>query len=135
MKTISITEPYASLILNGEKHIETRSWKTNYRGEILIHASATKVTLNSAMKKWGLTRDEYWKLLERAKYVHHGFIIAKAKLVDCVKMTSEWIDTLSESERTAGFYSEGRYGWILEDVTPVEFTKAKGKLGLWEGKL
>lgn len=42
MKVISIQEPYASLIKEGYKKIETRSWKTNYRGEILIHASSGK---------------------------------------------------------------------------------------------
>lgn len=33
MKVLSIKEPYATLIANGDKLIETRSWKTNYRGE------------------------------------------------------------------------------------------------------
>lgn len=39
MKVLSIKEPFASLILNKHKTIETRSWKTNYRGELFIHAS------------------------------------------------------------------------------------------------
>lgn len=44
MKVISIKEPFATLIKNGNKHIETRSWKTNYRGELFIHASSKKIT-------------------------------------------------------------------------------------------
>lgn len=39
MKVISLKEPFATLIMNGDKKIETRSWKTNYRGELFIHAS------------------------------------------------------------------------------------------------
>ena len=39
MKVLSIKEPFATLILTKKKHIETRSWKTNYRGELFIHAS------------------------------------------------------------------------------------------------
>jgi hypothetical protein len=39
MKTLSIRQPYASLICNGIKKIENRSWKTAYRGKLLIHAS------------------------------------------------------------------------------------------------
>jgi len=39
MKAISIKEPYASEILEGEKTVEYRSWKTNYRGDLLICAS------------------------------------------------------------------------------------------------
>ena len=50
MKVFSLTEPYASLIFSGKKVIETRSFKTNYRGELYIHASMTKIakeTLNN----------------------------------------------------------------------------------------
>ena len=43
MKVLSLTEPYATLIKMGIKTIETRSWKTNYRGELYIHASSTKI--------------------------------------------------------------------------------------------
>ena len=43
MKVLSIKEPFASLIMNKKKRIETRSWKTNYRGEIYIHASKSKM--------------------------------------------------------------------------------------------
>ena len=43
MKVISLREPYATLIKNKIKLVETRSWKTNYRGELYIHASMSKV--------------------------------------------------------------------------------------------
>jgi len=36
MKVLSLTEPYATLILNGSKKIETRGWKTNYRGDFML---------------------------------------------------------------------------------------------------
>lgn len=38
MKGLTIKEPWASLIVNGYKKYEFRSFKTNYRGKILIHA-------------------------------------------------------------------------------------------------
>ena len=44
MKVISVIEPWASLIKEDIKNIETRSWKTNYRGKIYIHASLKKVS-------------------------------------------------------------------------------------------
>ena len=44
MKVLSLTEPYATLIAKGIKTIETRSWKTNYRGKLYIHASSTKIS-------------------------------------------------------------------------------------------
>ena len=38
MKVLTVKEPWASLIAYGYKEYEFRSWKTNYRGKILIHA-------------------------------------------------------------------------------------------------
>ena len=39
MKTLSIRQPFASLICRGIKTIENSSWKTTYRGKLLIHSS------------------------------------------------------------------------------------------------
>ena len=36
-KILSLTEPYATLIKEKKKLVETRSWKTDYRGELYIH--------------------------------------------------------------------------------------------------
>lgn len=39
MKALSIKEPYASLIADGRKTIETRTWWSDFRGPLLICAS------------------------------------------------------------------------------------------------
>lgn len=117
MKALSIIEPYASLILEGKKHIETRSWRTNYRGPLLIHASGTKVPR------------EYRHLVPMVSEVRQGYILCRADLVDCVEMTEEFIQSVDERE--LGFYSVGRFAWILENVEPVEPVKVRGSLGLW----
>ena len=39
MKAVSVKQPWASLIAEGNKTIETRTWPTNYRGDLLICAS------------------------------------------------------------------------------------------------
>lgn len=123
MKALSITEPYASLIADGVKHIETRSWKTNYRGPLLIHASSTPVP--RAYRENG-------ELMALVKNVQRGYILCRADLVDCVEMTDEFIAQVDEVEKAAGFYSVGRYAWILDNVEPVTPVKAKGRLGLWD---
>ena len=51
MKVLSITEPYATLIKEKKKFIETRSWKTDYRGELYIHASLTKIAKKTQTNK------------------------------------------------------------------------------------
>ena len=42
MKVLSLLQPWATLVIVGAKKFECRSWKTNYRGTIIIHASAKK---------------------------------------------------------------------------------------------
>ena len=79
MKVLSIKEPFATLIKDKEKKIETRSWKTNYRGELYIHASLTKYK-NDSMDKL------YIDSLIKNKKLNYGYIICKCKLVDCIKI-------------------------------------------------
>lgn len=121
MKVLSIKEPYATLIKNNKKLIETRSWKTNYRGELYIHASLTKAK----------SELNYCNNLE----LNYGKIICKCNLVNCVYMTKEFVENMKNNnfdEYELGIYEEGRYAWILDEITPIEKPIiAKGKLGIW----
>ncbi len=121
MKALSIREPYASLILSGVKKIETRSWKTNYRGELYIHASLGKSSPSPEVMKLVL-------------YTNPGYILCKAMLVDCIYMTKEYVEQMKKDNPTeylCGDYQEGRYAWVLDDVEPVEPILVKGHLGIW----
>lgn len=124
MKVLSIKEPFATLIKDGVKIYETRSWRTNYRGEIYIHASLT------------LSKSE--RVESANKYlkseIKPGFILCKCELVDCIPMTDEFIKYINEetSEYDYGLYSEGRYAWKLKVLEVLdEPIPAKGKLGIW----
>ena len=132
MKVLSITQPYAELIKNGTKEIETRSWKTNYRGKIYIHASSTKIP------KASKENAELMKLTANAE-MDYGKITCSADLVDCIEMTDSYIRNLKEinyNEYVSGIYEVGRYAWILENVKVLdEPIKAKGNLGLWNLEL
>ena len=59
MKTLSVKQPWASLICSGIKDIENRTWKTKFRGRVLIHAGATK-TNEFWMHDSGVIKD-YWR--------------------------------------------------------------------------
>lgn len=128
MKILSLTEPYASLILYGKKKVETRSWKTSYRGELYIHASKTKMTKKDKNNK------ELMELLE-GKTLHFGMIICKCRLVDCIPMTEEYVEKIkkeNEQEYLCGEYAVGRYAWILENVEVLDKPiPAKGHLSIW----
>ncbi len=128
MRVLSIIEPWASLIKEKIKYIETRSWKTNYRGELYIHASKKKLT-----KKESIRLEEQLKLLDNTDF-KYGHIIAKCKLVDCVYMDEDFIKEVKKKpiEYLCGDYKIGRYAWILEDIEILENPiEVKGMLGIW----
>lgn len=125
MKAITIKQPFASLIAAGLKEYEFRTWKTSYRGKVLIHAG--KASDTKAIKKficYGLDDPR-------------GLIIAKADLTDCI-----WVDDAFRDElrkQNALVYSgitddptwEG-YAFRLENIERVVPVSARGMLGLWE---
>lgn len=126
MKVLSIKEPFATLIKNKIKCIETRSWKTNYRGELYIHASLTPMNkYNDRLELMNIIKD-----LD----MNYGYIICKCRLIDCIYMDDDFINKIQNNhqEYICGEYSVGRYAWILDDIEPLEtLIKAKGKLGIW----
>lgn len=127
MKVLSIKEPYATLICNKKKSIETRSYKTNYRGTLNIHASISKIDREI------LNNKELMNILDNDTF-SYGKIICKCKLVNCIYMTSDYIKEIEKNkqEYICGYYEVGRYAWILEDIEPLD-TKidAVGNLGIW----
>jgi hypothetical protein len=127
IKVLTIREPFATLIKNKIKYIETRSWKTNYRGELYIQAGIAKIRKEVRERK-GLSK------LYFDNNLNYGYIICKCNLIDCIYMTQEFI----EQERInnpnnfiAGNYEVGRYAWVLSDVEPISPIKVKGQLGIW----
>lgn len=115
MKVLTIREPYVSPIAKGLKHYETRSWKTNYRGEIFIHTAKARLP----------------SIKGHESIMPLGCIVLKANLTDCIEMTERFIKDLDETERSLGFYEVGRFAWKLEDVELIDPVKVNGKLGIW----
>jgi len=124
MKVLTIKQPWATLIMQGDKRFEFRNWQTKYRGDLLIHAGK------------GIDKDAMKRL---AKYIPEdmptGKILGKVKLVDCIKMSPEFKEMLLKENNDIYTDSsfKANYGWKLKDVEV--FAKpivAKGKLSLWE---
>ena len=124
MKTLTIKQPWATLIMQGDKRFEFRSWQTKYRGDLLIHAGK------------GLDKEALKRL---KKYLPDelptGKILGKVRLVDCIRMCPEFKEMLEKENNeiyTKSSFSEN-FGWQLTDVEvfdkPIE---AKGQLSLWE---
>ena len=125
MKTITIKQPYASLIAAGIKKYEFRTWKSKDRGKLLIHAG--KGIDKKAMEKFKNYNLEY----------PAGCIIAICDMVDCVKIDEETREMLlKENElvygKTAMDKSFDGYGFRLENVKMIEEIPVKGALSFWE---
>ncbi|MBE6160853.1 MAG: ASCH domain-containing protein [Firmicutes bacterium] len=128
MKVLTIKEPFATLIKNGVKKIETRSWKTKYRGELYIQASIASID------KKIYERKELVKLIGNLE-MGNGYILCKCNLVDCIEMTEDFINEIKSNnhqEYICGRYEVGRYAWILDNIEVLDKPiKVKGQLGIW----
>lgn len=121
MKAITIKQPYASLIVNGYKTFEFRSWKTNFRGEILIHAGLS------------MDKEAYEKVKDLGLDYKRGCIIGSVVISDCQKMNDELYKEIKKQPNIYGIKKDyDGYVWKLNK--PNIFEKpiyTKGKLGLW----
>lgn len=122
MKVLTVREPWASLIINGFKKYEFRSWKTSYRGKILIHSG-----LN--IEKDLLDRFKEYKI----DYVL-GAIIGEAEIVDCIFVDKKFNDKLRKIDPVVYGRSNHTetYAWKLDNIKKYDkVIYTKGKLGLW----
>ncbi len=131
MKCLSLTQPWATLVAIGAKKVETRSWKTPYRGHLYIHAA-------KGFPRWAqeMAQEAPWfrDALNRPNdELPRGCLIATARLVDCVNSHLAWV---TEQEVAFGDYAPGRWAWFLEDVEPIQNPIPwRGQLGLFNVEL
>lgn len=124
MKTLTVKQPWASLIIEGYKRFEFRTWKSNYRGEFLIHAG--KTLDKEAFERFKDLLPEELPL---------GKIIGKVTLVDCIKCDKEFKEKcLKENNRVYEKSSfQERYAFQLDNVVKFDkYIEASGKLSFWE---
>lgn len=129
IRGLSLTQPWAQLVVLGQKKYETRSWKTNYRGLIAIHAS--KEFPDSA--RMLLHENPFSGVLHCLPGdLPLGAIVGTVDLVDCQVMTGDEYIQMTRKEIAFGDWSEGRYAWKLENPKllpePIPY---KGAHRLW----
>lgn len=161
MKALSLWQPWASAIAAGAKRIETRSWRTSYRGPLAIHAAKRCVwdelchyhcswnwtgalwTLDWGMKP-GCTKE--WSDKPFKDKLPFGAIVAVCELV-CCRPTDDFmqheLDTVrmpenaeaahiyAWTERMMGDFSLGRFGWVLVNVRAIKPIPYQGGRGLF----
>ena len=123
MKVITLKEPWASLVVNGYKTYEFRSWKTSYRGKILIHAA-------KLCDKNNIDRFKSYNL-------NYGTseIIGEAEIIDCIKVDDELREKLLKIDNNV--YSKSgfneTYAFVLTNCKKYDkYISCKGKLNIWK---
>ncbi len=125
MKALTLTQPWATAIATGVKAIETRSWRTHYRGPLAIHAAKGFPRKAREFATFEFTIGRIPKRLAL------GAVIAVATLVDIVP-AEEVVYEISAIERLYGDYTAGRWAWKFADVHELdEPVPALGHPGLW----
>jgi len=125
MKCLSVSQPYADLIVQGKKTIEIRTWNTKYRGEFLVHAPS-KIKKDTC-KKLGIDETK----------LRTGVIIGKAEIYD-VKIyssVSELKSDFKEHFATEEFLLH-KYGFLLRKAQELRIPITyKGNLGFFNVNL
>lgn len=106
MKALSVHQPWASMIARGDKGIETRTWPTNHRGELLIVST------------------------KRPDPDHPDLPLGQAlcviELSDCRPMTRE------DEEDACCPCQPGLHSWIAKNTYRVKPFAVTGRQGLYD---
>jgi hypothetical protein len=106
----TIRQPWASLIICGEKDVENRTGTTRYRGVLAIHAAHR---FDQDLQPWQRS------IAAKVDAFPRGAIIGVVELIDIVRdSTSRW------AEPTC-------YHWVLANPRAVAPVPVRGRLGLW----
>ena len=84
MKALSTLQPWAWLIVNGHKDIENRTWRTDVRGRILVHAGKTY-----SRRSWEEDAEYFYEaeniIIPAYDRLARGCIVGEVEIVDCVR--------------------------------------------------
>lgn len=121
MKVLTIKEPWASLIVNGYKKYEFRTWKTNYRGKVLIQASISPDYKNMELLK------EY-----NIKY-SKGEIIGEVEIFDCKLVDNDFHNQIIKENALVYKKSPlNGYAFCLKNAKKYKNKiPCRGQLGIW----
>ena len=141
-RALTLWQPYASLIAEGAKTIETRSWSdlSMVGGTLAVHAGRKPLDeeRRTLARRWGLDPDG----------LPFGVVVALADVVRMCRVTGEWPDgigipriwgwdpvsgeTVPVPADELGDFSKGRWTWWLDNARKLERpVRCRGRMGVW----
>ena len=126
VRVLSVRQPWAELILSGRKDIEIRTWKTNYRGRVFIHAGkqVDKEALNEMPAEW------------IPQFLPIGYLLGFVELVEI--KAYDRTDFERDKERHYNdpkWYNGRQYGWVFRKHHKIVPLEMKGKLRLFKADI
>jgi hypothetical protein len=114
---ISVRQPWADLILNGQKSVEVRKSTTSYRGPILIHAAL--IQDRTEFKRAGIDPSI------RNSYVQQA-LTGVVVLVNIIRLDEERWNQLRHEHLLPGRWlmEEHKFAWFLEHpsrIAPIHY--------------
>lgn len=143
MRALTIHQPYAYLIVTPQaelpdgaynKRVENRTWHTNVRGELAIHAGMSLKWLDH--EDWPAVPDDLIKKLKFSDFPEFAFgaIVGLAEIIDCYSI--EQIRRGDLSDRMMWLQSHrhvsGPYCFVLDNIRRLSVpVPCVGKQGFW----
>lgn len=126
MKTITVRQPWAWLIVNGYKTVENRTWSTDYRGPLAIHAGhKVEQRVLRAVRQVAEANGTPLSASDEAEMRIVGALVGVVDLVDCTT-------TVTESEDLQ-WWEPDMIGWLLRNPRPLAAPlPMPGRLGLFD---
>ncbi len=125
LKVLTLRQPWATLVAEGIKKYEFRSWKTKYRGKVLIHAGT------------GIDKEDMKKYENMNLEFPSRKIIAIVEIEDCLEL-NEQLNKKIITENNIAYGNKVRtgYAWKLKNIKKLDYDKeVNGQLGLWNYNL
>jgi hypothetical protein len=144
MKALTLWPLWAMLVRLKLKRIETRDKRTIHRGPLAIHASLLTDNDVQAWETMPVIREALMRHgIRKIDQLIFGSIVAVVDVVDIFQtgpahaaVRDELLRrhgaVLDDEQRAFGDYAPGRYGWILDNIRPLEKPiQARGWPGMW----
>lgn len=147
MKCLSLWQPWAHLLVTGQKRVETRGWRMHFRGPLLIHAALTwndsLANLCDTEPFAGALRQDDNPKATKMRLLRRGVILGEVEVLACypteqVRVTGHYTTAdpwlgIPQVEAQFGDYRPGRFAFLCG--SPVVFREPlpyRGRQGLFE---
>jgi hypothetical protein len=127
MKALSIQQPWADAVLTGAKRIENRTWRSDYRGNLLIHAGKRfdQDGMTFVMERYNEIGLALMRPLLSSASDRRGVLLGMVTMVDCVRA-----EAVAEEQASWAF---GPWCFVFENPRifrePIVY---QGALGLFK---